>query len=100
MRKLDVALGVGAGVTTGTATRSYNGQDDDVDQGGIFGEALGDVSLDVGSGIALLGGLVFRYRLLAPHDNEDPLDARFPAVMPAFTGELRLGAGFSLGGER
>ena len=95
-----LALGGGAGVTSGSATRHFSGTSDDIDQGGAFFEALADASFGIGGEVDLIAGMAVRYRLLSPRDREDPLDTRVPAVMPNLTGELRVGAGWSFGGGK
>ncbi len=97
-RRVEVAVGGGAGVTTGITVRNADGLSDDIDQGGIFGEILIDSSFALAGGLRLIAGLGARYRLLSTGDPDKTVPLRIPDVMPALSGEFRLGAGYNFGG--
>lgn len=97
--RLDVVLGTGAGVTWGTSTRTLAGDDEDVQQGGLFVEGLAEASFRVTERLSLLGGMGMRGRVLSGRAKEDATEQRVPDPMPAFDGALLLGAGWEIGGS-
>jgi hypothetical protein len=99
-RRLDAVLGVGFGVTWGNAFASFDGDDEDLDQGGGFVEAHADATYRVSSRFSLIGGFAARGRLLSRGEREDETERLMPDAMPPVTGELRLGAGWDFGGIR
>jgi hypothetical protein len=98
-RNVDLAAGVGAGVTTGVSLRRSAGQADDIDQGGVFVETVADAGVGITESLKLLFGVAGRYRLLSTGDQDKRLPLRIPDVMPDLSAELRVGAGWTFGAQ-
>lgn len=97
--RVDGVLGAGVGVTWGSTMREQANDDMDTDQGGLVLEAHADASVRLSGRFSLLGGLCARGRLLSRRSVEEAEEAVLPDPMPALTGEVRLGAGWDVGGS-
>ncbi|MEJ7733329.1 MAG: hypothetical protein WKG00_29555 [Polyangiaceae bacterium] len=95
--RLQVFLGAGVGVAWAIATRQLEPDDDDISQGGFFGELMADACVSVSPPLTLLAGVGARGAVLTARGQEDETERRVPDAMPPLTAELHLGAGWTFG---
>ena len=93
-------FGGGVGVVWGVATREFANDDDDMSQGGLFGEALAEAWIPVTSRLLLVAGVGGRGAMLTTRGRQDETERLVPDAMPPLMADIHVGAGWTFGATR
>jgi hypothetical protein len=93
-------VGGGVGVVWGVATREFERDDDDISQGGLFGEVLAEAWMPVSSRLSLVAGIGAKGAMLTTRGRQDETERLVPDAMPPLMAGAHVGAGWTFGDAR